>query len=189
MFNRIAWSMAYMKNLCKGTFLVLSASILLMSGCGPSGPSEPDTIVWRSAFIPDEWEEDVLARLGTGTDYSRFDVAEARQINEFEDGRVCPEMNMFAVVAAYNKKSGRLVARWGYSPNPKLGENGLEVTITNLTVSVLGQASARHPVGFQLSPDFSSLTMSWGPRLEKRGALMHMVKWNRILVGQVMTTR
>ena len=101
-------------------------------------------------------------------------------MNDYGNGRVRPGNEMFAVVAAYNKKSGRFSARWGYSPNPKSGENSLEMTITNLTASAVGSSSAKHPVGFQLMPDFSSLTMSWGPRLEKRGTLMHTVTWNAL---------
>lgn len=169
-----------MKFLLKTAFFIFLGSLLLLSGCCLFGPSEPDVIVWRSAFIPDEWEADVFSLLNYGTDCRRIEVAEARQMNDYGNGRVRPGNEMFAVVAAYNKKSGRFSARWGYSPNPKSGENSLEMTITNLTASAVGSSSAKHPVGFQLMPDFSSLTMSWGPRLEKRGTLMHTVTWNAL---------
>lgn len=66
----------------------------------------------------------------------------------------------------------------GYPPNSKSGENSLEMTITNPTASAVGSSSTRHPVGFLLTPDFSSLTMTWGSRLEKRGTLMHTITWN-----------
>lgn len=172
--------MSYMKNLRKVTCLTFFVSLLFVSGCCLFGPSDPDVIVLRSAFIPDEWEENVLARLNHGTDCRRIKVAEARQMNDYGHGRVHPGNEMFAVVAAYNKESGRLVARWGYSPHPQSGENGLEVTITNLMTSIVGPSSAKHPVGFRLTPDFSSLTMSWGPRIDKNGTLMHTVMWNAV---------
>ena len=178
-----------MKLLLKNAFFIFLGSVLLLSGCCLFRPSEPDVIVWHSVFIPDEWEKDVLSRLDCGIDCRRIEVAEARQMNDYGNGQVCPGNEMFAVVAACSRKSGKFVARWGYSPNPKSGENGLEVTFTNLAVTAVGSSSAKHPVGFNFAPDYSSLTMLWGPKLESRGPLLHRVTWKEIKVRTDDTTR
>ena len=178
-----------MKFFLRTASFIFLGSLLLLSGCCLFGPSEPDVIVWRSAFIPNEWEEDVLSRLNHGTDCRRIEVAEARQMNDYGNGLVRPGNEMFAVVAACSWKSGKFVTRWGYSPNPTSGENGLEVTFTNIAATAVGSSSAKHPVGFNFAPDYSSLTMLWGPKLESRGPLLHRVTWKEIKVRTDDTTR
>ena len=163
-----------MKVLDKAILACMAVTVLVLAGCKLFMQSEPDVVIWRSANIPDAWEQQVLSKLEGGTGYVRITVGEARQMNEYGQGRMGAGREVFSVVAAYSKKSGRLVAQWGYSPNPEAGKNGLTVVFPELGGAVVGDSAAKHPVLFKMAPDFSSIGMSW------RGAIPHNVTWTAI---------
>lgn len=168
----------------KYCYIILCGTIGFISGCVLlSGPSEPDVVLWKSATIPREWVDRQIAAVAMQTGVVTNEVGVAPQFNEMAPGKGFKSHESFLVAAAYNKRTGSFSAEWGYAPNPDYGHNGLKLgfmpSATNFSAE--GICIGKHPVCYEFSSDFSTLTMLWGSRFENRGQSAHRVTWNVVV--------
>ncbi len=163
-------------------FLLLGmVATSLVSGC-LFWHSEPDVIVWKTEGIPQEWVERQIKAVEMKHGLVTTEVGVAGQFNENGYGESYRSHESFLLAAAYNKRTGAFSAEWGYAPNPEAGHNGIQLTFVRSEpkLQAIGTCMGKHPVAFELEPDFTSLTMLWGARFEDRGRHCHRVTWQAL---------
>lgn len=153
------------------------AGMVLVSGCAMF-KDEPDVVLWKSKSIPAEWAERQVKNVSPASGVRVLEVGTAPQFNESGRGAAARGFENFLVAAAYNKCTGAFSAEWGYAPNPEHGHNGVKLDFDPTgSFRKTGMCFGKHPVCYEFSPDFSTLTMLWGARFENRGQSAHRVGW------------